>query len=122
MTRLPPFLIGLALVGATCVWFTTLRANDEPAELPQPDQVAQLLTRIEKLEKRITALEADKEQSTRQANAVDAGPLPRPLYQQQQSARPGQPGGQANPAPQSNEQNWPPARIRLLKLTSESGK
>ena len=62
---------GLAVVASIGIGLSILRANEEPAVVPpQPsaDQVAILVERIEKLEKRIKALEAQNERATRQVN------------------------------------------------------
>lgn len=48
----------LAVVaGASCVWWTGLRADDEVAVAPPSNQTAELLARIEKLERRVQTLE-----------------------------------------------------------------
>ena len=68
MARFRSFIVAAGLVGVSTVWFTTSRANEEPVSATTPvNQAAQLLERIEKLEKRIAVLE---EQSTRQVQAV----------------------------------------------------
>ena len=67
MTRINGLTIAAGLVFATCVWFTASRADDESAP-PVPTDPAVLVSRIEKLEKRITVLEG-REQATRQASA-----------------------------------------------------
>jgi hypothetical protein len=48
----------LAVVaGASCVWWTGLQADDNAATAPSSGQVAELLARIEKLERRVETLE-----------------------------------------------------------------
>ena len=48
----------LAVVaGASCIWWTGLRADDEAAAAPPSSQTAELLARIEKLERRVETLE-----------------------------------------------------------------
>lgn len=60
----------LAVVaGASCVWWTGLRADDEAVFAPPSSQVAELLARIEKLERRVEALEG-KQQASRQIDTL----------------------------------------------------
>ena len=60
----------LAVVaGASCVWWTGLRADDEAAVAPPASQITELLARIEKLERRVEALEG-RPQAARQIDAL----------------------------------------------------
>ena len=80
MSRFHSLMVGLSLFGGTCLWFSILRANDEPAAAPAADRMTQLERLIEKIEARIKTLEADHERVTRQANGVSVPLLPRPQY------------------------------------------
>ena len=52
----------LAVVaGASCVWWTGLRADDKAAPTPPSSQTAELLARIEKLERRVETLEQSRQ-------------------------------------------------------------
>lgn len=82
MVRFRGFVLGLSLFGAICVGMSILRADEDPAAVPpqvvpEVDRVAQLITRIEKLEARIKALEMNNERATRQVNSVY---VPSPQY------------------------------------------
>ncbi len=62
----------LGLAGVACAmffWFTKLRANDEAVSSAPTDQIAQLLARVEKLERRVEALET-KQQAARQIDSL----------------------------------------------------
>lgn len=69
-----------AAIGASCVWWTGLRA-DEATEVSSPSsQIAELLARIEKLERRVEAFEG-RQQASRQINSLfeqTVGALPAP--------------------------------------------
>ena len=102
----------LAIVaGVSSVWFTASHADEESATPAQTDQIAQLLARIEMLEKRITVLE-DKEQAARQVNAIFTPWTPQMVPQSEPL-----PGGAIIYPPQSAEPARPKARIWLLKQT-----
>lgn len=111
MTNRRTLITGLGLVGLLSAWFTVLRASDQESAAQAPgDQVALLAARIEKLEKRILALETERELTTRQANAVEMPPLSPAVRTQE---------GNPNLPTKSAEPDFPPVRIRLLK-SSES--
>ena len=100
--------LGLALVFAVGTWLTTSHADDEKAASSGP--MTELIARIEKLEKRLAALE--DQQYTRQVNAV-ADPadlkVPQPL-----------PVPQGNSAtPKAGEGPRHAARVWLLKQTEQ---
>ena len=60
----------LAVVaGASCVWWTGLRADDEAAVAPPSSQITDLLARIEKLERRVEALDG-RQQASREVDSV----------------------------------------------------
>ena len=60
----------LAVVaGASCVWWTGLRADDEAAVAPPSSPITELLARIEKLERRVETLEGSK-QASREVDSV----------------------------------------------------
>ncbi len=101
----------LAVVaGASCVWWTGLRADDKAAPA-QTDQIAQLLARIETLEKRIAVLEG-KEQAARQVNAIFTPWTPQMVPQSEPLH-----GGAIIYPPQTAEPARPKARVWLLKQT-----
>ena len=58
MYRTPSWWMMAVVAGATCVWWTGLRADDEAAVAPPSSQITDLLARTEKLERRVEALEA----------------------------------------------------------------
>ena len=64
-----PRLFGMLAVvaGASCVWWTGLRADDATVAAPPSNQIAELLARIEKLERRVEVLEA-KPRAIQQSN------------------------------------------------------
>ena len=107
----------LAVVaGVSCVWFTASRADEEPAAPAQPDQIAQLLARIETLEKRIAVLEG-KEQAARQVNAIFAPANP---WAPQMNHQPlPLNGGAIVYPPQFTDPVRPKARVWLLKQTEQ---
>ena len=90
MTRINGLTIAAGLVFATCVWFTASRADDEPAAPAPADQVSLLVSRIEKLEKRIAVLEG-REQATRQASADYFPRTPQALDHPLQPVEPARP-------------------------------
>ncbi len=57
MTRTRSLWMLAVVAGALCVWWTGLRADDATAVAPPSGQTAELLARIEKLERRVEALE-----------------------------------------------------------------
>lgn len=60
----------LAVVaGASCVWWTGLKADDAAVVAPPSNQIAELLARIEKLERRVEAL-AGRQQASREVDSV----------------------------------------------------
>jgi outer membrane murein-binding lipoprotein Lpp len=68
------------VIGASCVWWTGLRADDDAAIASPSSQVAELLARIEKLERRVEALEG-RPQASRQIDTLfeqTVGALPAP--------------------------------------------
>lgn len=118
MTRTRSLMVALALVCASCAWWTTLQADEDssaPAQ-PQPKQIAQLTARLEKLEKRIAVLEGN-EQLTRQANAefVPTDPLRSP----ERIAPPPNNGGSILYPKGATESTRPAARVWLLKKTEQ---
>ncbi len=78
MNRIQSLAISAVILLATCVWFTASRAEDQASDPDSGRQVEQLVSRIEKLEKRIKLLE-DKELATRQVNAVNSPFIPQAL-------------------------------------------
>lgn len=62
--------IGLAcVVGISCAWMTLLRADDASSTKASDDRVAQLLARIEKLERRVESLEGNR-QAAREIDSI----------------------------------------------------
>lgn len=57
MNRIRSLWMLAVVAGASCVWWTGLRADDEVVIAPPSFQVAEVLARIEKLERRVEALE-----------------------------------------------------------------
>lgn len=96
-------LVLICLVGA--LWTTSRADEDKSASGP----VAELLSRIEKLEKRIAVLE-DREQYTRQVNAVEPSELRVP----QQI-----PQGNGIAPKAGTETTRPAAKVWLLKQTEQ---
>jgi hypothetical protein len=63
-------LIALAcIVGVSCAWMTMLRADDANSTKGNDDPVAQLLGRIEALERRVEALEGNL-QAAQQVDSI----------------------------------------------------
>ena len=58
MNRTRSWWMLAVVAGASCVWWTGLRADDEAAVAPPANQITELLARIEKLERRVDTLEA----------------------------------------------------------------
>ncbi len=71
MNRARSLWILAVLAGASCVWWTGLRADDTAAVAPPSDQTAELLARIEKLERRVSEIEG-KQQAARQIDTLFA--------------------------------------------------
>ncbi|MBC8116892.1 MAG: hypothetical protein H7062_21055 [Candidatus Saccharimonas sp.] len=57
MTRTRLLWLLAVVAGASCIWWTGLRADDVTAVAPPLSQAADLLARIEKLERRVQTLE-----------------------------------------------------------------
>ncbi len=58
MSRTRSWWMLAVVAGASCVWWTGLRADDDAAVTPSSSQITDLLARIEKLERRVETLEA----------------------------------------------------------------
>ncbi len=69
MNRTRSWWMLAAVAGASCVWWTGLRADDEAAVAPPSSQITDLLARIEKLERRVEALEG-RQQASREVDSV----------------------------------------------------
>ena len=57
------------IVGISCVWMTLLRADEQSPTKGSDDRVAQLLARIERLERRVETLEGNR-QAARQIDSI----------------------------------------------------
>lgn len=57
MSRTRSLWMLAVVAGASCIWWTGLRADDEAAVAPPSSLIAELLARIEKLERRVETLE-----------------------------------------------------------------
>ncbi len=71
MNRTRSLWILAVLAGASCVWWTGLRADDKTEATPPTDQTGELLARIEKLERRVQTLE----QETQAIHQVAVAPI-----------------------------------------------
>lgn len=71
MNRIRSWWMLAVVAGASCVWWTALRADDEATAAPPPSQVAELLARVEKLERRVEALEG-RQQASREIDILIA--------------------------------------------------
>ena len=69
MNRVRSWWMLAVVAGASCVWWTGLRADDEATVAPPASQITDLLARIEKLERRVEALEG-RQQASRDVDAV----------------------------------------------------
>ena len=85
MNRTRSWWMLAVVAGASCVWWTGLRADDEAAIAPPSSQITELLARIEKLERRVEALEG-RRQASREIDTVfeqTVGTLPAPWITEQ---------------------------------------
>ncbi len=83
MNRPRLFWMLAVVAGASCVWWTGLRADDATVTAPPSNQIAELLARIEKLERRVETLE-DRRQAVRQIDTLfvpAGGWLPTPAVE-----------------------------------------
>ena len=83
MNRPRLFWMLAVVAGVSCVWWTGLRADDDDATVAAPpsNQIAELLARIEKLERRVQVLEAKPsaiQQSTHAVATTDEWVSPAP--------------------------------------------
>ncbi len=63
MNRTRSWWMLAVVAGASCVWWTGLRADDEAAIALSSSPITELLARIEKLERRVETLEGSKQAS-----------------------------------------------------------
>ena len=69
MNRTRSWWMLAVVAGASCVWWTGLRADDAAAVAPPSSQITDLLARIEKLERRVEALEG-RQQASREVDSI----------------------------------------------------
>lgn len=69
MNRTMSWCVLAVVAGASCVWWTGLRADEAAAVTSPANQVEELLARIEKLERRVQSLEV-RQQALHEVDAV----------------------------------------------------